>query len=63
MLPNAGIHLMQDQFGFFLFTEQFQVKFIVPPGVIRVVQLCLESGYEVGLVLVKSIYRLPYGNE
>lgn len=49
---------------FFLFTEMFQVKFIVPPGVnFRVVQLCLESGYEVGLVLVKSIYRLPYGNE
>lgn len=54
---------MQDQedIFFFLFTEEIQVKFIVPPGVNRVVQLCFDSEYEVELVL-KSIYKLPYGD-
>lgn len=64
MLPNTGIHFMHDQgLVFSLFTEKFQVKFVVLSGVIRVVQLCFESGYEVEPVLVKSIYRLPYRSD
>lgn len=46
--------LCRTRAGLFLFTERFQVKFITPPGVTGVVQLCLESGCEVGLVSVES---------
>lgn len=63
MLPNTGIHFMHNQGLFFsLFTEKFQVKFVVLSGVIRVVRLCFESGYEVEPML-KSIYRLPYRSD
>lgn len=64
MLPNTGIHFMHHQGLFFsLFTEKFQVKFIVLSGVLRVVQRCFESGCEVEPMLVKSIYRLPYRSD
>lgn len=58
MLPYTGICLVQDQdwewrgSGMFpLCTEEFQVKFIAAFGVIGVVQLCFEPGYDVEPVL------------
>lgn len=50
---------MQDHhLRFFWFTEKWKVKFIVPSGIIRVVQLCFESGYE-----VEPVCRLPCGDK
>lgn len=47
-------------FTLFLFTEKFQIKFLIPSGVISVVRLCFGSGVEPALL--QSVYRLPYGD-
>lgn len=47
-------------FTLFLFTEKFQIKFLIPSGVISVVQLCFRSGVQP--TLLQSVYRLPYGD-